>query len=509
MSEAKTLVHRIEAWAKDRPNAPALHAKQGDGFETWTWADYWRDVRAVAKGFIALGHEVGDAIAIVGANKPQWVILEFGMQAARGVPAPIYPTNTPEQMGYIIGNSRAKMGCCDGPELLKKYQDSEAGGHSERFNKIITFQKLETDDDRVVSFDELLALGNEQTDDELDKRLEELTDDETCLLIYTSGTTGLPKGVILDHGGQVLVGEGLLEKMPSFECEGGYTAVSYLPLSHQAEQLVTNVGSIMLGGQVYFCPDIKDIKEYLVAARPTIFLGVPRVWEKFEAALQAKLADATGIKAKLASWARRTELASFRKDALRGSEQVSLSRKIARKLVISKVKGALGLDRLRMAVTGAAPIAVSTQEFFASVGIVLYEGYGMTETSGVSTLVPFGQPLFGSVGKALKGVKIRIADDGEVQLHGRAMTKGYLHLPEQTEELYTDDGWLCTGDLGSLEDGHLRITGRKKELLITAGGKNVGPVEMENHIKGIDGVGQVMVGGDRKPYLCALVVLDA
>lgn len=508
---AHTLVHHIEHWSEVHPNRPALHAKRDGAWYSITWKEYWTSVREVGKGLVALGHQVGDCVAIVGKNRPEWVQLQFGVQAARGIPAPIYTTNTAEQLGFIVQNSRSKIAICDDREQLDKYLEAEAAECFPRLEKIITFDSLDHDDDRLISFEALRALGREQDDEEIDRRLAELTDEETCLLIYTSGTTGTPKGVQLDHGGQLVMGNGVTTFYPEFlERPGAYVAVSYLPLCHQAEQMFTNIFTLVSCGEVYFCPELTELKDYLAEVRPTCFLGVPRVWEKFEAALRARLGQATGVKAKLAAWAMKTELAAFREQVRLGDESyMPLSRKIARALVIDKVKGALGLDRLEIAITGAAPIGVSTQEFFASLGICIFEGYGMSETSGGATITDRYRPRFGTVGKPLEGVELRIADDGEVQMKGRPMTKGYLHMPKETEELYTDDGWLMSGDIGEIDaEGNLKITGRKKELIITAGGKNVAPVEMENYVKAVDGIAQVVVVGDRKPYLCALITLD-
>jgi len=510
MNQPHTLVHTIARWAESHPGQPALHERIDGRWRSLSWSEYYGALSDVGRGLIALGHEPGECVAIVGRNCPAWVICEFGIQAARGVPAPIYVTNTPEQLAYIVQNSGAKIAIADGKEQLEKYLAAEAEGLFPKLEHLITFDDVEHSDPRVMSLTGLRKLGAEQAPEALATRMDELTDDETCLLIYTSGTTGVPKGVMLDHAGQLMVGHAALARFPRFQSgTTEYHAVSYLPLCHQAEQLITNVCSIVTRGQVYFCADIAQLKEHLVAARPTIFLGVPRVWEKFEAALSAKLSEASGLKGKLAAWARATELSSFREDVSRGETRIGLARKVARGLVIDKIKTALGLDRLEVAVTGAAPIAVSTQEFFASIGITIFEAYGMSETSGVSTLTDPKRPVFGAVGTALAGVEIRIAKDGEVCLKGRNMTRGYLHMEEETKELYGEDGWLLTGDLGSLDDrGNLKITGRKKELLITAGGKNVAPVEMENHVKGVDGVAQCVVVGDRKPYLCALITLD-
>ncbi len=502
MSEPHTLVHRIEHWAKVQPSRPALHGRRGGSWKSVRWAEYWSNVRAIAKALITLGHQPGDCVAIVGANEPEWVQFQFGIQAARGIPAPIYVTNTAEQARYIAEHSRAKIVICDSQEQIAKFQ---AGGRDYQY---LTFSDIGVDG--ALAFEDVIALGEKQDDAELDARLDALQEDETCMLIYTSGTTGVPKGVMLDHAGQLLIGRAVGVHAPQLLAPGKYRVVSYLPLCHQAEQVLTNVCQLMTGGETFFCPVIGDIKEYLVHARPTVFLGVPRVWEKFEAALRGRLAESTGIKAKLADWAMETERACFREQVRLGRrEWMPLQRKVARKLVADKIKTALGLDQLEVAITGSAPIGVATQDFFAGIGICIYEAYGLSETSGVATITDPVQPGFGTVGRPLDGVTLRISDDGEIQTKGRNNTKGYLHMPELSAELYTEDGWLKTGDLGELTAaGDLKITGRIKELLITAGGKNVAPVELENYIKRDPGIGQAVVVGDRKKYLTALITLD-
>lgn len=512
-AEPQTLVHRLAYWAKKRPHQPALHGKRGGVWRSLSWSEYWQNVRAAAKGFIALGHQPGDCVVIVGANHPEWVQLEFGAMAARGIPAPIYPTSTVEQTAYIASHSGAAIVCCDGVEMVDRFLEAEQRGLLEGITHFVTFVEVEHEDSRVMSFADLLELGRSKDDGELDARLDALTEDEVCLMIYTSGTTGVPKGVEIDHGGQLLIGRGSEGFTPQFfDGRAEYHAISYLPLSHQAEQLLTNVFTSMVGGQVYFCPELTSVKEYLTDVRPTVFLGVPRVWEKFEAALRARLGQATGIKAKLAKWATETELACFREQVRRGvsaDEHMPLRRRIARKLVIDKIKTALGLDRLEIALTGSAPIAASTQDFFASLGICIYEVYGLTETSGAATITDPQRPAFGTVGKPFAGVEIRIGDEDEIQLRGRNMVKQYRAMPDETAALFTEDGWLRTGDAGQLDGaGNLKITGRLKELLITAGGKNVAPVELEFYVQTIVGVGQCVVVGDRKPFLSALITLD-
>jgi len=510
VSTSKTLVHQLIHWAETTPNKPAIHGrKDGDGWQTWSWAEYWAEACLLARGLQSLGHEVGDCVAIVGNNRPEWSLCQFAIMANRGIPAPIYTTLTDVQVAYIVRHSQARIAICDTQEQLDKYLAGVASGETPLIEHIVTMDDLGSDDPRVITYDALKARGAEHDEATLETRLAELTADETCLLIYTSGTTGTPKAVQLEHGGILSVAGGCMDRFSEFRQPGKYRTVSYLPLCHVAEQLFTTFFHLDCGGEVYYCPDLKKLKDYLVEVRPTFFVGVPRVWEKFQAALEAKLSAATGLKAWLTSWALATELAAFKKEVATGHPQQSFSRKWANKLVISKVKTALGLENVIVAGTGAAPIGVDTLEFFASLGIVVYEGYGMSETTGLATLGDYGNPRFGTVGTALAGVTIKIAEDDEILLKGRNMTRGYLRQDDKTAELLDEEGWLHTGDLGSLDgEGFLRITGRKKDLLITAGGKNVAPAEMEGYMKSIPGIGQAVVVGDRMPYLSALIVLD-
>jgi long-subunit acyl-CoA synthetase (AMP-forming) len=502
-----TMLSRIEGWAKTNPDDAAIHDRGPDGsWVTNTWAEYWESVRRVGKGLIALGLQPEDCVAIVGANRRDWVICQHGINAAQGIPAPLYTTLLPEQMAYIVGNAQSKIVVCDDETQLNKFSSiTEAESPIEH---IVTMDDLGSTDPRVITLDALMVKGDSISDSELQARLDAVTMDDVALLIYTSGTTGLPKGAMLTHRGIDLIANAVAEVFPSL-IETKTRNVSYLPLCHAAEQGMTNFAGLITQAETYYCGDLSQIKDYLMEVHPTIFLAVPRVWEKFEAALRGKLAEATGIKAKLASWARRTELEAFKQEAATGRPVTSFSRNLANKLVISKIKDALGLDQLQVALSGAAPISVSTLEFFASIGLPIHEGYGMTETTAFASVQPYGKLRFGTIGKPLPGVEAKIADDGEIMLKGINMVKGYLRLPEKTAELYDDDDWMHTGDLGAIDDdGYISITGRKKDLIITAGGKNVAPAEMEGYLQAIPGVGQAVVVGDRQPYLSALIVLD-
>ena len=503
-----TMLSRIERWASSNGGDPAIHDRGPDGrWVTNTWAEYWASVRRVGKGLMALGLQPEDCVAIVGANRRDWVICQHGINAAQGIPAPLYKTLLPEQMAYIIGNAQSKIVICDDEVQLNKYlaiADAES-----IIEHIVTMDDLGSSDPRVITLDGLMAKGDSISDAELDARLDAVKLDDVALLIYTSGTTGLPKGAMLTHRGIDLIANAVAEVFPTL-LKTKTRNVSYLPLCHAAEQGMTNFAGLMTQAETYYCGDLTQIKDYLIEVHPTIFLAVPRVWEKFEAALRGKLAEATGIKAKLASWARRTELEAFKQEAETGRPVSSFSRNLANKLVISKIKDALGLDQLQVALSGAAPISVSTLEFFASIGLPIHEGYGMTETTAFASVQPYGKLRFGTIGKPLPGVEAKIADDGEIMLKGINMVRGYLRLPDKTAELYDGDDWMHTGDLGAIDDdGYISITGRKKDLIITAGGKNVAPAEMEGYLQSIPGVGQAVVVGDRQPYLSALIVLDS
>lgn len=503
-----TLVHRIAHWAKTTPDRPAVHSQREGQWETLTWAQHFAAIRELGKGLLSLGLTPGVGVAIVGANRPEWVQAQFAVQATGGLPVPLYTMSTLSEVGYIVRDAGVRIAFCDGQVQLDRLLAAERAGHMPVLAHILAFDTVASEDARVLSCNQLRAIGRQQDDAGLDARMGDLTPEGTCCLIYTSGTTGEPKGVRMNAAGQLAALDGMIQRHPVFY-DRPYRVVSYLPLSHQAEQLVTNVGAIHRGGEVYFCPQISEVKDYLSVARPTLFLAVPRVWEKFEAALRARLAEPTGVAKWLAERALAVELAGFERDLTSGKVTVGFERKMLRKLVLDKIRAGLGLDKLELALSGSAPIDTQTLSFFASLGIPVYEGYGLTETSGIATVTVSGRPNPGSVGPALPGVEIKLADDGEVLIAGAINTAGYHNKPEATAELFSDDGFLRTGDLGALaSDGSLSIVGRKKELLITAGAKKVPPVEIESLLNRIPGVGQSVVVGDRMPYLCAVLTLD-
>lgn len=505
-----TIPRMIQAWAKSHTYNVALRQLKDNGnWEDTTWKAYWRTLRQVGRGLMALGHRHGEPVAIVGNNRREWVLCQAGIIAAGGMPAPIYTTNSVEQVAYIVNHCQARIAICDDRTQLDKYRKARAGGLIPRVEHFVTMDELGDDAADVITLDALIERASEVSESGLDARIDALEADDIGMFIYTSGTTGVPKCAQYSHANMYSMGQSFAKAFPMVMTPEEFRYISYLPLCHSAEQMFTNFMALAAGGTVHFCPEIAAIKDYLVKSRPTIFFAVPRVWEKFEAALRVKLGAATGVKAKLATWALRTELQAAQQSMQLRQPVDTWQRRLANKLVISKIKEALGLDQVVVVGAGAAPTSRSTLDFFASIGLLLHEGYGMTETAGGATASPLGQCKFGCVGKALPDVTIAIADDGEVLLKGPNMIGGYRDMPEETAALLDEDGWLHTGDIGELDsEGYLKITGRKKDLIITAGGKNVAPTELEGYIKGIPGVGHAVVVGDRQPYLCALVALE-
>jgi long-subunit acyl-CoA synthetase (AMP-forming) len=503
MQVAKTLFHQLSHWAKTTPDAPSIYGRGPDGWRAKTWKEYEGICRQVARGLIALGHQAGDRVAIVARNRPEWLFAQFGTAAAAGVPAPSYTTNTAEQVAYVFDHCGARIAFAENADQYAKLASQRAS--MPKLEKVVLFDAVEGRDPAwTLSWSELLKLGEGGDDAEIDRRLEATKPDDLAFLCYTSGTTGQPKGVMISHGNLTFMMNAVLERF-RFERE---RVLSYLPLCHVAEQGFTNLLHLGGGGEVFMCDDLTKMKDYLPEVRPTLFLGVPRVWEKFEAALRAKLGEATGVKAKLAGWALRTELESFRKESETGARQGGLGRSLANKLVISKIKAKLGLDNVKYACTGAAPIGARTQEFFASLGLPLYEGYGMTETTMLLTTTLPGRPRVGLVGQAFPGIELRIAEDGEILARGPNMTAGYYRDEKQTAELL-EGGWLHTGDVGELDaEAYLRITDRKKELFKTSGAKYVAPQAIERGLKAIRGVSQAVAIGDNRNFITALLTLD-
>ena len=500
----RTIPHRVLRQAADRPSTIAYQAKVNGRWQPTTWRTYGEQIRTAARALIALGLPRGGKVSILGFNRPEWVIFDHAAMMAGGCPAGIYTTCSPDEVQYIVHHSESSVVLVENADQLAKIKARRA--QLPLLKWIVTMRGAQSTGGDVLTWDDFLAKADGVAETEVDKRLEALGDDDLATLIYTSGTTGPPKGVMLSHRNLAWTSQCLLDL-------GGRrddVSLSYLPLSHIAEQMATLHIPATAGSTVYFAESIDKVPDNLKDARPTAFFGVPRIWEKFHAVLAGKLGEATGAKQTLVAWARKT-CAAVNAHRDRGEAVpalLQLQYRLADRLVISKIKAALGFDRVVDLFSGAAPIAPDVLEFFSSLDLPIREIYGQSEDSGPTSCNLPGRTRIGSVGPPLPGLEVKIAPDGEILIRGPNVFLGYFKEPEATADALVD-GWLCSGDLGAFDaDGYLAITGRKKEIIITAGGKNIAPKNIEAMIKTSPLVGEAVVIGDRRKFLTALVTLD-
>ncbi|MCX4240241.1 AMP-dependent synthetase/ligase [Paraliomyxa miuraensis] len=510
-----TVMEVFEKTAKKHADRPALKAKRNGKWVTTTWGEYRTQVRAAAKALIHLGLQPGKGVSIIGFNCPEWSISDVATIYAGGCPAGIYTTNTPDQCRYVAEHAECQVAMVENEAQLAKFL--EIRDALPELRAIVMFQGTHEAEQasgaerdpqdrppaRVYSWNDFLALGDEVDDATLQERIDAQKPDDTCTYIYTSGTTGDPKAVMITHDNITWTARTALE---SLDASDGDRMISYLPMSHIAEQVVSLHGPIVEGACTAFAESLEALGDNLKEVRPTIFLAVPRVWEKIQAKMQAAAAGNSGLKKKIAAWARGIGLRGGY--AMQQDKPLPLFWSVAEKLVFSKVRDALGLDQCRIMLTSAAPISKSTLEFFLSLGLPIMEVYGMSECTGPATVSLPNAYRTGWVGQEMSGTELKIAEDGEICMRGRHVFKGYYKNPEATAETIDDEGWLHSGDIGELENGYLKITDRKKDLIITAGGENIAPQVIEGKLKGISVVSQAVVVGDRRKHLSALLTID-
>jgi long-chain acyl-CoA synthetase len=502
-----TIPHRALRNATDKSSTIAYEAKVNGRWQPTTWRTYADQIRTAARAMIALGLPPGGKVSILGFNRPEWTIFDHAAMAAGGCPAGIYTTCSADEVAYIIHHSESRLVLVENAEQLAKVRAKRA--ELPMLEHIVMMQGATFSPAAdTLAWDEFMArAGAQGTDAMFDARLAAIQEHDLATLIYTSGTTGPPKGVMLSHRNLAWTADLLLDIGGRRD---GEVSLSYLPLSHIAEQMCTIHMPATLGGTIYFAESIDKVPENLKDARPTAFFGVPRIWEKFHAGLAGKLAEATGVKKRLVDWARGVcgKVNAHRDRGESIPRVLDLQYRLATKLVISKIKAAMGFDRAQRLYSGAAPIAPDVLEFMASLDLPILEIYGQSEDSGPTSCNLVGRTRIGSVGVALPGLEVKIADDGEICVRGPNVFLGYYKEAAATAETLID-GWLHSGDLGAFDkDGFLTITGRKKEIIITAGGKNIAPKNIEAMIKTSPLVGEAVVIGDRRKYLTALITLE-
>ncbi|EYF01449.1 AMP-dependent synthetase/ligase [Chondromyces apiculatus] len=501
-----TIPRRLFARAKERPEAPAYLVRESGSWKATPWRQYAAEVMRAGKALMAMGLEVGSTVSILGFNRPEWVILDVAAMAIGGAPAGVYSTSSAEELKYIVHHAESKVLLVENAQQLGKAL--KVWGELPLLAHVVLMRGTEASGDpRVLTWDDFLTRGAEVTDEAFFARLDAVEPGALATLIYTSGTTGPPKGVMLSHRNLTWtadVARRLIDLTP-WDC-----SLSYLPLSHIAEQVFTIHGPITAGSSVYFAESIEKMAENLREVQPTIFFGVPRVWEKLHAGVSAKLGEAKGLKRAIAAQAMAAGRAYH--DVLNRDEipnpLLTVKHRLFERLVYGKVKQAVGFGRARVCVSGAAPIGVEVLDFFAGLDLPIREVYGQSEDTGPTSFNLPGRSRFGSVGPAFPGLDVRIAEDGEIQVKGPNVFLGYYKDPEGTAETLLE-GWLCTGDLGKFDqDGFLHITGRKKDIIITAGGKNITPQNIEVGLKRHPLVAEAVVIGDRRRYLTAIIVLN-
>jgi len=498
MADPTTVCEAFQATAKIDPDAVAIRTA-GDAVSI-TWREYAERVRAVAAGLHAVGVRHGDTVGIMLTNRPEFAWVDSGAMHLGAVPFSIYNTSSPEQIAYLFGNAENKVVVTETALLPAVVASGAALEH------VICVDGKPGG--ATMSLEELETAGEPDFDFEAAWRA--VTSDDLLTLIYTSGTTGPPKGVQLTHGNLVTVG---LAAMQVVDVHFGDRITSFLPSAHIADRASAQYFAALKGVQVIYVADPRKIAEALPDARPTIWFAVPRVWDKIKAGIEAKVAaEESPVKKKLADFAldmaRRRAEATVEGRELSGADAARY--KLADKLVLSKVRAALGMDEMRWAWSGAAAISPDTLKFFMGLGIDVCELWGMSELSGAGTLNPPGRVKIGTVGPALPGAELKLADDGELLFRGPGVMTGYRKEPEKTAEAVDADGWLHTGDVATIdEDGYVTIVDRKKEIIINAAGKNMSPANIENTMKSACPLlAAVAVIGDNRPYNVALVTLD-
>jgi long-chain acyl-CoA synthetase len=468
----------------------------GAGWQDVTAAEFLAEVSAVAKGLIAAGVEAGDRVALISKTRYEWTLLDYAIWFAGAVTVPIYETSSAEQIGWILGDSGARAVVAEAPEHLARVSEVRSG--LDQLNHVWSIT------DNAV--DNLARLGEDISDEELEKRRTVATPLDLATLIYTSGTTGRPKGCMLTHGNFMFeLGVAVDELDRLFETEDASTLL-FLPLAHVFARII-QVGCIKSRTRLGHSADVKNLLPDLQEFKPTFILAVPRVFEKvFNTASQKATADGRG---KIFDRAAETAIAYSRGlDKGGPSLAVRARHAVFRRLVYGKLLAALG-GECRFAVSGGAPLGDRLGHFYRGIGLTVLEGYGLTETTAALTANLPDAIKVGTVGRPLPGTSVRVADDGELLFNGGQVFAGYWHNEEATTEALERDGWFHTGDVGEVDDeGFVRITGRKKEILVTAGGKNVAPAVLEDRLRAHLLVDQCMVVGDGQPFIAALVTID-
>ncbi|MCP1402694.1 AMP-dependent synthetase/ligase [Achromobacter insolitus] len=508
---ALTLPQMLREQARLRPAAIAIRQKDFGIWKPLSWAEYWRRACHVGLGMRAQGLSVGGRVAIVSENRVEWLLAQMGAGAVGAVAVGVYSTSPAEEMGYVLEHADVELVVCEDQEQTDKVL--QVADRLPLLRRIIMMETkglrsyAPADRVRIVTYAEIEAEGKRREAEELaalNQALDGQGLEDTGLMIYTSGSTGKPKGAMLSYGNMRGVAPGIADRLAM---DGTSVHLSYLPLCHVAEQMLSTFVPIYLGAQVNFGESIRTVQEDLREVAPTIFLGVPRIWEKLHAAISIKMQEA----GRLQQWLYRRAIAACGPFLEKSPAQYTLGERWTRWLwywlVLRALQNFIGLRRVRVAMTGAAPISPDVVRYFRTLGVPLIEVYGLTESAGMI----FGQHpdrvKVGTVGEPILGVEWRMGEAGELLVRGDMVFQGYYKNPDATASTVRD-GWLYTGDVVAEDAGRVRIVDRLKDIMITAGGKNLTPSEIENAVKGSPYVKECIVIADGRRYVSALIQLE-
>jgi long-chain acyl-CoA synthetase len=492
--------------ASRTPDRVALRKKSLGRWREYTWREYADRASRIGRGLLALGVQSGDRVAVHSENRPAWLLADLGIQGIGAITVGIYPTSPAAEVEYLLQNSESKVVFVEDQEQLDK--SLAVRDKTPSLQKIVLVDPSGLrgfSDPMVITLAELEALGEQRPASQFEEKVAAIDPTWIAIIVYTSGTTGPPKGAMLTHANLLAA---VRSTTRGFDIREDDELLSYLPLSHIFERLLSVINAIAVGYTVSFAESTNTVPQDLQELQPTFFAGVPRVWEKFMAGVEIRMEDASRLKRAIyRQWMRRgREMAQKR---LRGQKPSPILYGIGWLLLYRSLRKKLGLSRVRDAISGAAPIAPQVLEWFWAIGVPVREGYGQTEGTALGTLNPLDDVRIGTVGRPVVGVELRIAADGEILIRSQGVFAGYLNNPRATAETVDGDGWLHTGDVGVLdEDGFLHITDRKKDIIITSGGKNISPAEIENKLKVSPYVKEAIVIGDRRKYLTALIGIE-
>jgi long-chain acyl-CoA synthetase len=500
-TKSATLADLLPLSAKLYGSAPAVRFKQGEEWVNRSFDQVLEIVRSLSLGLIDLGVAKGDKVSILANTRPEWTYFDFAALSAGAVVVPIYQTNSPEECQYVLENSDAKVVVVEDDEQMEKIRAVR-----DQLPLLEHVVRMTGSSEDAISLEDLAARGAARDAAEWEARWKSVTSADICTFIYTSGTTGPPKGCIISHGNY----RSMLDMVNEASVvEGEDLTYLYLPLAHSFALLI-QFGSFDLGATLaYWEREPLKILPNLAELKPTYFPSVPRIFEKIYTAASSGVEKEGGLKKAIFNWSIETgkKMRAAERAGRKPGFVLRKSYEFADKQVLSKIRGLFG-GNLRLAVSGAAPISPEILRFFDAAGVLVLEGWGMTETSTAATISSPDDFKVGTIGKPFSGCEVRIAEDGEILVKGPNVFQGYYKNEEATREAIVN-GWLHTGDIGEIDvDGFIKITGRKKDIIITAGGKNITPANLENEIKQHPLVSQCVVVGDRKPYLVALVTLD-